>query len=191
MLVSRTLGIGAVSGGVCNVDCGSSNVLVLLLYFPVVLYAGIICWYPGPWARLASSPPAQDSSDHLLADYLSRRYQTFVYYSTLWHSAKSNCGGLWPRIGSFVTQEFCGLWPQRTVATSGCKIPYVFWEMVIIAISKTHTEFRDRRLPQLIVAFGHNIHKSQEIVFVARGCRTWPQSLISQRSLLPPEQMVT
>ena len=115
--------------------------LVLLVYFPVVLYyAGINgipanSSYPTHCSRLESRPV--HSSDHLLvADHLSRCYQGFVYYSTLWYSAKSNCGGLWPRIGSFVTQECCCLWPQRTVATSGCKIPYVFWEMVTITISR-------------------------------------------------------
>ena len=33
-------------------------------------------------------------------------------------------------MGSPVTQEYCGLWPQQTVASIGGKIPYVLKEMV-------------------------------------------------------------
>ena len=52
----------------------------------------------------------------------------------MWPSVTNSYSGLRPRIGSSVTQECCGLWPQQTVAASVGKIPYVFKEMVTKSI---------------------------------------------------------
>ena len=65
-------------------------------------------------------------------------------YRSLWPPATCNCGGLRPRIVYSETQECCGLWPQRTVAASGGKIPYVIKEMV----TKISTMYRGFSLSQ-------------------------------------------
>ena len=41
----------------------------------------------------------------------------------------SNFDGFRPRIGSSVTQEWFGLWPQRNMVASGSKIAYIFKKM--------------------------------------------------------------
>ena len=45
-------------------------------------------------------------------------------------SGYSNYGVPWPRKGSTVVQECCGIRQQQTVAASCSKIPHVFKEMV-------------------------------------------------------------
>ena len=48
----------------------------------------------------------------------------------MWPLATSNYGVPWPRRGSTVIQECCGIRPQQTVVTSCSKIPHIFKEMV-------------------------------------------------------------
>ena len=79
------------------------------------------------WLNLQTFKPFQTSS----AIHPSRGWLRIVTDKSLWPWATSNYGDLRPRIGSLVTQECCGLRPQQTVAAYGCKIPYVFREMVI------------------------------------------------------------
>ena len=64
------------------------------------------------------------------SDQMSRVQPGLLTHKSLWPSVTSNCGGLRPRTGTPVTQKYCGLRPQQTVAVSGGKIPYVFREVV-------------------------------------------------------------
>ena len=55
----------------------------------------------------------------------------------MWPLATSNYGVPWPRRGSNVIQECCGIRPQQTVAASCSKIPHIFKEMVTKLLKRT------------------------------------------------------
>ena len=87
----------------------------------------------------------------------------------MWPLATSNYGVPWPRRGSTVVQECCGIRPQQTVAASCSKIPHVFKEMVTKLMKrKSYSSVQPQQTAlasahkKIVVAFDH---KWLDIVF--------------------------
>ena len=82
----------------------------------------------------------------------------------MWPLATSNYGVPWPRRGSTVIQECCGIRPQQTVAASCSKIPHVFKEMVTKLMKrKSYSSVQPQQIAvasahkKIVVALGHKL----------------------------------